>query len=253
MNQIKNIIAVSSGKGGVGKSSIATNLALSLSNQKFSVGLLDADIYGPNIPKMLGVPNETKVSMINSKFKPLLSHNILINSMALMSTDNTPLIWRGPMAGKACIQLYKNTTWGDLDFLIIDFPPGTGDIQLTLGKNINFSGAVIVTTPQDISLLDVKKGIEMFKKLKIKCLGVIENMSGFSCSKCGNEENIFGKGAGNKIFSEYSIPLLGKIPLSVELCDSMDLGKPIAYHNPTSIISLNFSSISKNITREINS
>ena len=134
MNQIKNIIAVSSGKGGVGKSSIATNLALSLSNQKFSVGLLDADIYGPNIPKMLGVPNETKVSMINSKFKPLLSHNILINSMALMSTDNTPLIWRGPMAGKACIQLYKNTTWGDLDFLIIDFPPGTGDIQLTLGK-----------------------------------------------------------------------------------------------------------------------
>ena len=182
MNQIKNIIAVSSGKGGVGKSSIATNLALSLSKQKFSVGLLDADIYGPNIPKMLGVSNEMKVSMINSKFKPILSHNILINSMALMSTDNTPLIWRGPMAGKACIQLYKNTTWGDLDFLIIDFPPGTGDIQLTLGKNIDFSGAVIVTTPQDISLLDVKKGIEMFKKLNIKCLGVIENMSGFSCS-----------------------------------------------------------------------
>ena len=176
-----------------------------------------------------------------------------MNSMALISSENTPLIWRGPMAGKACIQLYKNTLWGDLDFLIIDFPPGTGDIQLTLGKNINFSGAVIVTTPQDISLLDVKKGIEMFKKLKIKCLGVIENMSGFSCSKCGNKENIFGKGAGNKIFSEYSIPLLGKIPLSVELCDSMDLGKPIAYHNPTSIISLNFSSISKNITKEINS
>ena len=253
MNQIKNIIAISSGKGGVGKSSIATNLALSLSNQKFSVGLLDADIYGPNIPKMLGLSNEIKVSMVDGKFKPILSHDILINSMALMSAENTPLIWRGPMAGKACIQLYTNTAWGDLDFLIIDFPPGTGDIQLTLGKNINFSGAVIVTTPQDISLLDVKKGIEMFKKLNIRCLGVIENMSGFACSKCGNEENIFGKGAGNKISSEYSIPLLGKIPLSVDICDSMDCGKPITYHNPTSKVSLNFSLISKNIAREIDS
>ena len=247
MNNIKNIIAISSGKGGVGKSSIATNIALALSRQGLSIGLLDADIYGPNIPRMLGISSQSKVSMIDGKFIPFNSHNIETISIALMSSDEPALVWRGPMASGACMKLIENTSWSNLDYLIIDLPPGTGDIQLTLSKKVKLTGAIVVTTPQDISLLDVKKGIEMFKKINIQCLGVIENMSGYVCSKCDNKEAIFGSGGGKKLSQGYSIPLLGSIPLSSKICSSMDEGKPIVYHDPDSVISHYFLSISKKI------
>ena len=253
MDKVKNIIAISSGKGGVGKSSIAINIALALSSQGFSIGLVDADIYGPNIPKMLGISSDSKVSMLDGSFLPFKSHDLKTISIALMAKENTPLIWRGPMASSACMQLIENTNWGNLDYLLIDLPPGTGDIQLTLSKKIKLSGTVVITTPQDISLLDVRRGIEMFQKVNVKCLGIIENMSGFSCSNCSNQENIFGHGAGEKLSLEYSIPLLGSLPLSQKICNSMDDGKPIVYHDPDSTISHNFISISKNIIGEINS
>lgn len=224
--RIKNVILVSSGKGGVGKSTTTVNLALALQQQGLKVGVLDADIYGPSIPTMLG--NAGKTPMIeNEHFVPLDAYGMAVLSIGHLTGDhNTPVAWRGPKATGALMQLFNQTLWPDLDVLVIDMPPGTGDIQLTLAQRIPVTGAVIVTTPQNVALMDATKGIELFNRVNIPVLGVIENMSTHICSNCGYEEQIFGVGGGDKLSEQYHIPLLGRLPLNVQIRENADSGKP---------------------------
>ncbi|WP_151980029.1 iron-sulfur cluster carrier protein ApbC [Acinetobacter guerrae] len=224
--RIKNVILVSSGKGGVGKSTTTVNLALALQQQGLKVGVLDADIYGPSIPTMLG--NAGKTPMIeNEHFVPLDAYGLAVLSIGHLTGDhNTPVAWRGPKATGALMQLFNQTLWPDLDVLVIDMPPGTGDIQLTLAQRIPVTGAVIVTTPQNVALMDATKGIELFNRVNIPVLGVIENMSTHICSNCGYEEQIFGVGGGDKLSAQYQIPLLGRLPLNVQIRENADSGKP---------------------------
>ncbi|MCU4414695.1 iron-sulfur cluster carrier protein ApbC [Acinetobacter sp. WU_MDCI_Axc73] len=224
--RIKNVILISSGKGGVGKSTTTVNLALALQQQGLKVGVLDADIYGPSIPTMLG--NAGKTPMIeNEHFVPLDAYGLAVLSIGHLTGDhNTPVAWRGPKATGALMQLFNQTLWPDLDVLVIDMPPGTGDIQLTLAQRIPVTGAVIVTTPQNVALLDATKGIELFNRVNIPVLGVIENMSTHICSNCGYEEQIFGVGGGDKLSEQYHIPLLGRLPLNVQIRENADSGKP---------------------------
>ncbi len=227
LEQIKYIVAVASGKGGVGKSTTAVNLALALKAAGKQVGLLDADIYGPSIAMMLGLPSNKRPQVVNEKFfKPIEAHGLATMSMAYLTTEQTPMAWRGPMAAGALQQLLEQTLWGELDILIVDMPPGTGDIQLTLSQKAPISGAVIVTTPQNIALLDAKKGIEMFAKVKIPVLGVVENMATHICSQCGHEEAIFGQGGGSDIADEYQTTLLGGLPLDSSIREQSDKGTP---------------------------
>lgn len=219
INGVKNIIAVSSGKGGVGKSSTAVNLALALAAEGAKVGILDADIYGPSIPTMLGAENQRPTSPDGTHMAPIMSHGLATNSIGYLVTDDNAMVWRGPMASKALMQMLQETLWPDLDYLVLDMPPGTGDIQLTLAQNIPVTGAVVVTTPQDIALIDAKKGIVMFEKVEVPVLGIVENMSVHICSNCGHHEPIFGTGGAEKLAEKYHTQLLGQMPLHISLRD----------------------------------
>ena len=224
--RIQHVILVSSGKGGVGKSTTTVNLALALHKQGLKVGVLDADIYGPSIPTMLGNAGQTPM-IENESFVPLEAHGLAVLSIGHLTGDhNTPVTWRGPKATGALMQLFNQTLWPDLDVLVIDMPPGTGDIQLTLAQRIPVSGAVIVTTPQNVALLDATKGIELFNRVGIPVLGVIENMSTHICSNCGFEEQIFGTGGGEQLSEQYQIPLLGRLPLNGQIRENADKGQP---------------------------
>lgn len=224
--RIRHVIVVASGKGGVGKSTTAVNLALALSKAGAKVGVLDADIYGPSVPAMLGVAGQSPL-IENEQFVPLAAHGLAVMSIAcLTGDDNTPIVWRGPKATGALMQLFNQTAWPQLDYLVIDMPPGTGDIQLTLAQRIPVSGAVIVTTPQHIALLDAQKGIELFKKVNIPILGVIENMALHTCSNCGQVDEIFGAGGGAMLEAKYHVPLLGKLPLDSQIRHNADSGQP---------------------------
>ncbi len=232
---IRNIIAVASGKGGVGKSTVAVNLALALAADGARVGILDADIYGPSQPRMLGITRKPE-SIDGNTLEPMESYGVQAMSMGFLIDDDTPMIWRGPMVTQALEQLLNDTRWRDLDYLIVDMPPGTGDVQLTLAQRIPVSGAVIVTTPQDIALLDARKGLKMFEKVEVKVLGIIENMSTHICSKCGHEEHIFGAGGGERMAKDYNVELLGALPLDIQIREQTDSGKPTVVAMPESRI-----------------
>jgi ATP-binding protein involved in chromosome partitioning len=235
MNQIKHIIAVASGKGGVGKSTTSVNLALALKSMGASVGLLDADIYGPSQQMMLGIPSGQRPEQQGGEYLlPVEAYGLKTMSMGYLVNDRTPMVWRGPMAGGALAQMLEQTIWGELDYLVIDMPPGTGDIQLTLSQKAKVSGAVIVTTPQDIALLDARKGIEMFRKVDVPVLGIVENMSVHICSACGHREHIFGEQGGNRIAEDYGVPLLASLPLSLSIREQTDAGRPTVIAEPDS-------------------
>ncbi len=252
LESVKNIIAVASGKGGVGKSATALNVALALHLEGAKVGLLDADIYGPSQPLMLGIPADRRPEVREQKyFVPVEAYGLQTMSMGYLVTDKTPMVWRGPMVSGALTQMVNQTVWQDLDYLIIDMPPGTGDIQLTLSQQVPVTGSAVVTTPQDIALLDAKKGIEMFRKVDIPCLGVIENMSTHICSKCGHNESIFGDGGGELIANEYNVPLLGKLPLAMEIRKGLDEGKPLVALTPNSDLANQYRHIARKLAAQL--
>jgi len=249
---VKNIIAVSSGKGGVGKSTTAANLALALAREGARVGVLDADIYGPSQGIMFGIPEGTKPEIRDQKwFLPLESHGVQLMSMAFLADDKTPMVWRGPMVSGALLQLITQTAWKDLDYLVVDMPPGTGDIQLTLAQKVPVTGAVIVTTPQDIALLDAKKGVEMFRKVNIPVLGVVENMAVHICSNCGHAEHLFGEGGGEKLADQYNVDLLASLPLSMAIRSQADAGKPTAIADPESQIAMIYQEVARTVGARI--
>jgi ATP-binding protein involved in chromosome partitioning len=229
---VRNIIAVASGKGGVGKSTTAVNLALALAGEGANVGILDADIYGPSIPLMLGVADQSPGSDDGKSLNPLEAHGVQVMSIGFLIEADQPMVWRGPMVTQALNQMLQQTRWNDLDYLIVDMPPGTGDIQLTLSQQVPVSGAVIVTTPQDIALLDAKKGLQMFRKVSIPVLGVVENMSTHICTNCGHEEPLFGSGGGARMAADYDVELLGQLPLELKIREQADSGKPSVVAEP---------------------
>ncbi|WP_229808892.1 iron-sulfur cluster carrier protein ApbC [Salinicola rhizosphaerae] len=246
MEGIKHIVAVASGKGGVGKSTVAANLALAMAAEGYRVGLLDADIYGPSQARMLGLAEGTRPEVIDDKsMKPVMAHGIQAMSMAFMVDISQPMVWRGPMVSGAFQQLLNQTLWDDLDFLFIDMPPGTGDIQLTLAQKVPVDGAVIVTTPQDIALLDAQKGIEMFRKVNVPVLGVVENMSLHVCSNCGHSEPIFGEGGGERIAEQYQTTLLGQLPLKLSIREQADGGKPSVVAEPQGQVAETFRQVAR--------
>lgn len=230
---VRNIIAVASGKGGVGKSTTSVNLALALAQQGAKVGLLDADIYGPSAPIMLGI-NERPTSIDGKSMRPLEAHGIQTNSLGFLMQEDAPAIWRGPMATQALTQLITQTAWNDLDYLIVDMPPGTGDIALTMAQKIPLVGAVVVTTPQDMALADAKKGLRMFQQVNVPVLGIIENMSVHVCSNCGHTEAIFGQHGGREMAEQYNVPWLGALPLAMSIREQTDSGTPTVVAAPTS-------------------
>jgi ATP-binding protein involved in chromosome partitioning len=248
--QIKNIIAVGSGKGGVGKSTTAVNLALALYREGAEVGLLDADIYGPNQPQMLGLMQRPETSD-NKTIEPIIAHGLQSMSIGYLVNADAPMVWRGPMVSGALTQLLNDTHWKNLDYLVIDLPPGTGDVQLTLAQKIPVSGAVIVTTPQDVALLDVRKAINMFNKVNIPILGVIENMSTHICAQCHLEEPIFGEGGGLLIAEQYGIPRLGSLPLSMNIRVQADKGTPIVIADETHPASLQYMQIARHLSARL--
>lgn len=233
---IKNIIAVASGKGGVGKSTTTVNLALALQAEGATVGILDADIYGPSMPRMLGCSGQPE-SEDGQTLQPMIGHDVQSMSIGYLVEEDTPMIWRGPMVTQALEQLLNDTQWKDVDYLIIDLPPGTGDTQLTLAQKIPVSGAVIVTTPQDIALLDAKKGLKMFEKVEVPVLGIVENMSIHICSECGHAEHIFGQGGGAKMSEDYGVDFLGSLPLDINIRENADGGHPTVAASPDSQVS----------------
>ncbi|MGY0341823.1 iron-sulfur cluster carrier protein ApbC [Xylella fastidiosa] len=229
--RVRNVIAVGSGKGGVGKSTIAVNLAVALQRTGARVGVLDADIYGPSVPAMLGLSGRPE-SPDNKLIEPLRAFGIEAMSIGLLIDVDTPMIWRGPMATSALTQLFNDTLWGDLDYLLIDLPPGTGDIQLTLSQKIPVAGAVIVTTPQDIATLDARKALKMFEKVNVPVLGIVENMAMHCCRQCGHVEHLFGEGGAQRMAEHYHVPLLGSLPLDIAIREHGDLGQPITVAAP---------------------
>jgi len=233
MDNVRNIIAVASGKGGVGKSTTSVNLALALAAEGAAVGILDADIYGPSQPRMMGLSGQPE-SKDGKSLEPMENYGIQTMSIGYLVDDDTPMIWRGPMVTGALEQLLNDTNWRDLDYLIIDLPPGTGDIQLTLTQKVPVSGSVIVTTPQDIALLDAKKGLKMFEKVKVPVLGIVENMSTHICSQCNHEEAIFGSGGGAKMAADAGVDLLGQLPLELRIREEADNGQPTVVADPQS-------------------
>lgn len=228
---IKNIVAVSSAKGGVGKSTVAANLALALAAEGAAVGMLDADIYGPSQPRMLGVKGKPW-TRDNKTFEPMVSHDIQSMSIGYLIDEEQPMVWRGPMVSQALQQLLNETNWRALDYLIVDMPPGTGDTQLTLSQRVPLAGAVIVTTPQDIATLDARKGLQMFNKVNVPVLGIVENMSLHVCSNCGHEEHIFGSGGGERVAHDYQVPMLGSLPLDISIRENADAGHPSVVADP---------------------
>lgn len=247
---VKNIIAVASGKGGVGKSTVTVNLALALQAEGAKVGILDADIYGPSQPHMLG-SNETPESSDGKTLQPIERYGLQVMSIGYLIDTDTAMIWRGPMVSTALQQLFNDTQWRDLDYLLIDLPPGTGDIQLTLSQKIPVAGAVIVTTPQDIALLDAKKAIAMFQKVQVPILGVVENMSYHVCRHCGHHEAIFGEGGGSAMANATKIPLLGQIPLDIEIRQQLDSGMPSVAANNTSPLSTLYRDIAMRVSAQL--
>ena len=242
---IKNIIAVASGKGGVGKSTTAANLALALQAEGAKVGILDADIYGPSQPRMMGVSGKPD-SLDGKHIEPKIAHGVQVMSIGLLVEEDTPMIWRGPMVTQALTQLLSDTRWQDLDYLVIDLPPGTGDIQLTLCQKVPVSGAVIVTTPQDIALLDAKKALKMFEKVNVPVLGIVENMAIHVCSQCGHAEHIFGEGGGASMSAQYGVPLLGSLPLDIHIREQADGGTPTVVAMPDSDAAHRYRTIARN-------
>lgn len=250
IKNVKNIIAVASGKGGVGKSTTSVNLALALSASGANVGLLDADIYGPSQPQMLGT-NERPESPDGKTIEPIKSHGLQSMSIGFLIDAEQPMIWRGPMLTQALDQMLNDTNWQNLDYLVIDLPPGTGDIQLSLSQKVPVSGAVIVTTPQDISLLDARKALKMFEKVNVPVFGVIENMSTHICSQCGHEEHIFGAGGGEKMAQQYDVDLLGSLPLDIQIRQDADQGKPTVIADPESDISMAYRVIAQAVAARL--
>ena len=234
LGEIKNIVAVASGKGGVGKSTVAVNLALAWAAQGARVGILDADIYGPSQPLMLGLVHERPTLAEGKQLKPLAAHGISAMSIGFLVDAEQPMVWRGPMVTQALTQLLSETQWGALDYLVVDMPPGTGDIQLTLAQRVPVAGAVIVTTPQDIALADARKGLKMFEKVAVPVLGIVENMSVHVCSNCGYTEHIFGAGGGAALAGQYGVRLLGELPLDAHIREEADGGRPTVVAAPDS-------------------
>jgi ATP-binding protein involved in chromosome partitioning len=247
---IKNIIAVASGKGGVGKSTTAVNLALAFSKEGARAGILDADIYGPSQPLMLGVTTRPEVKD-KKAIMPVLAHGIQSMSIGYLVDTTSPMVWRGPMVSMALQQLLNDTQWDNLDYLVIDLPPGTGDIQLTLAQKIPVTGAVIVTTPQDLALLDAKRAYEMFKKVNVPVLGIIENMSLHRCTQCGHTEPIFGTGGGQRMAEQYAIELLGQLPLDIHIREQTDQGNPTVASDPQSQNAQLYRAIAKRIIAKL--
>jgi len=248
---VKNIIAIASGKGGVGKSTTAVNLALALAQEGASVGILDADIYGPSQPQMLGLAGEQPESKDGQSMEPLTAYGVQAMSIGFMVDVETPMVWRGPMVAQALDQLIGQTNWHDVDYLIVDMPPGTGDIQLSLAQKVPVTGAVIVTTPQDIALIDARKGLKMFEKVNVPILGIVENMSIHICSKCGHEEHIFGAGGGERMGKDYEVEFLGSLPLELAIREMTDAGKPTVVGAPDSRTADIYRSIARRIAVKI--
>ncbi len=252
IEKINHIICVASGKGGVGKSTTAVNLALALSSMGRKVGILDADIYGPSLPLMMGVPDGTRPKIQDKKFMlPLVAHGIECNSMGFLVDQKTAMVWRAPMIISAFNQILNDTAWSELDYLIVDMPPGTGDIQLSLAQSVKVSGAVIVTTPQDVALLDARKGIEMFKKVNVPILGVVENMSTHTCSKCGHEEAIFGSGGGARLSAEYGVDVIGRLPLDLAIRETTDAGNPVVASNKDHVATKAYMELAANVEKSL--
>ncbi len=249
VKNVKRIIAIGSGKGGVGKSTTATNLALALDAKNFKVGILDADIYGPSQPKILGIGPKTKLELKDKRFQPIVKHGLESMSIGYLVDPDAAMIWRGPMASGALCQLLYDTDWGKLDYLIIDLPPGTGDLQLTMAQKIPVDAAIVVTTPQDLALIDVEKSVTMFNKVNIPVLGVIENMSMYTCTKCGHNEYIFGENGGTAIADKYNLPLLGRLPLDIDIRKQADIGHPSVIADPKGAASNAYLDIADNIIR----
>ena len=249
-SKVKRFVAVGSGKGGVGKSTTSVNLAIALKLEGYSVGLLDADVYGPSLPRMLGVSGRP-ASVGGDMVAPLQNFGISLMSMGLLVPDDTAMIWRGPMVQSALTQMLNSVAWGDLDVIVIDLPPGTGDIQISLAQQVNLAGAVIVSTPQDIALLDVVKALTMFQKANVPIIGMIENMSYWSCPDCGRVDHIFGKGGVKAEAKKRGLDLLGEIPISAEVRKSSDSGIPIIISDPESIQSKNYRIIAKSIIKSV--
>ncbi len=247
---IKNIIAVASGKGGVGKSTTAVNLALALSEEGAKVGILDADIYGPSQPAMLGIDGQPE-SLDGKKMEPMKGHGIQAMSIGFLVDVEAPMVWRGPMVTQALEQLLNDTNWQDLDYLVIDLPPGTGDVQLTLAQKVPLTGAVIVTTPQDIALLDARKGLKMFEKVGVPILGIVENMSTHICSNCGHEEPIFGSGGGEKMCKDYDVEFLGSLPLDIRIREQADSGNPTVIAEREGKISAIYKAIARRVAYKV--
>jgi ATP-binding protein involved in chromosome partitioning len=247
---IKNVIAVASGKGGVGKSTVAVNLALALVSDGAKVGMLDADIYGPSQPRMLGLSGRPS-SKDGKHIEPMQAYGLKCMSIGFLIDAEQPMVWRGPMVTQALVQLIRDTLWGELDYLIVDMPPGTGDAQLTLSQQVPVSGAVIVTTPQEIALLDARKGLKMFQKVEVNILGVVENMSTHVCSNCGHEEHIFGQGGGERMAAEYSVPFLGSLPLDLSIREQTDNGRPSVVAEPQGTIAARYREIARRATAQL--
>ena len=247
---IKNIIAVASGKGGVGKSTTAVNLALALAAEGASVGMLDADIYGPSQPMMLGITGRP-VSNDGKSLDPMEGHGIQAMSIGFLIDVETPMVWRGPMVTQALEQLLNETRWRDLDYLVVDLPPGTGDIQLTLAQKVPVTGAIIVTTPQDIALLDARKGLKMFEKVGIPILGIVENMAIHICSQCGHQEHIFGSGGGARMSQDYKVDMLGALPLDISIREQADSGKPTVVSDPDGAVAKIYKQIARKVAAKI--
>ncbi|AKJ28072.1 ATP-binding protein [Caldimonas brevitalea] len=247
---VKNIVAVASGKGGVGKSTTAVNLALALAAEGATVGLLDADIYGPSQPTMMGIADRPE-SEDGKTMQPLVNHGVQVMSIGFLIEPDNPMIWRGPMATQALDQLLRQTQWRELDYLIVDMPPGTGDIQLTLSQRVPLTGAVIVTTPQDIALLDARKGLKMFEKVGVPILGVVENMAVHVCSHCGHAEHIFGAEGGKKMAADYGVDYLGGLPLDLRIREQADAGRPTVVSEPDGDIAKLYLHIARRVAVKI--
>jgi ATP-binding protein involved in chromosome partitioning len=248
--KVKNIVAVASGKGGVGKSTTAVNFALALASEGAAVGILDADIYGPSLPMMLGIEGRPE-SPDGQSMNPMKGHGIEANSIGFLVDQDNPMVWRGPMATSALEQLLRQTNWGELDYLVVDMPPGTGDIQLTLAQRVPLTGAVIVTTPQDIALIDAKKGLKMFEKVGVPILGLVENMSIHICSNCGHAEPIFGAGGGERMAKEYGVEMLGSLPLDIGIREQADGGHPSVVADPQGPIAEIYRAIARKVAIRI--
>ncbi|MEE9275035.1 MAG: iron-sulfur cluster carrier protein ApbC [bacterium] len=251
MGGVKNIVAIASGKGGVGKSTITANIALSLVAEGAKVGVLDADIYGPSQPLMLGIPGEKPDADENNQIIPLEAHGVRVMSIGFLVDEDSPVIWRGPMVMKALVQFLSETLWGELDYLLLDFPPGTGDAQLTIVQQVSLAGAVIVTTPQDIALLDARKGLQMFRKTDVPILGILENMSHYECPQCGHREYIFDSGGGERAAQRYEAAFLGAIPLDIKVRLGGDRGVPVVVSDPDSSVAKELRQAARNVALQV--